>query len=1001
VTVETPFDGERSRRIAQIVSEALDVPPAERSAFLAGACGGDASLLREAEALLAADRTEDGLAAPLPQLSQNLIGLTLSHYRIVERIGAGGMGEVYLAEDEKLGRRVALKVLPREVAGNPERLARFRREARTVAALNHPNIVTLHSVEDARGLHFLTMELVEGVILQEKIVPGGLPVDELLRLALPLADAVAAAHAQGIAHRDLKPANVMISGDGRLKVLDFGISKPAADSRDRTASTSITRDGRVLGTVAYMAPEQLAGHPADRRSDIFSLGIVLFELATGAHPFTAPNTALPPRLRPLIHRCLDKDPDRRYQDARELAEDLRALQGEIDTGRFPGLRRRGLALAVGLLVLLLLAGLAGISLWTGRAPREVPEAAAPASPVPARKTLAVLHFQNLTGDPQLDWLRAGLPEMLETDLSQLPQLDVLETDRLARILAELGEPGDLEARPLSLEQVQKLAQRAALQQVIRGSYAQVNDRVLISFRIEDAASGHILASDRVQGQGEEQLLSLIDELAMAVHRKLKVARPSAAPAAIQDVTTSSVEAWRLYTEALRLTNQAKSSEAIALLEKAVELDPGFALALADLGTLHGNLGHQDLSRKYLGRAIAKAEHLPVHLRWLIQGRYYSGQWGTYGKAIASFQETLRLYPGRDAPRNSMAALQSFLERYDDAAREYETLLAQGTRYAPTTVSAAYAYAALGRLEEGHRLLLDLAAREPDSWSAQAGLGWLLTLWGRLDEAGAALERAAALRPGSDVVGQTRWRIAVLRGNWEQAERAARELESLGDPYTHWRGALSRARNAQLRGDFAAALDHLAAAARAFPRPEAYTAMAHCWTAELLLDMGEPARALAEARRAQEIVPGDWPELQGMFLAALAQQELGRPAEADELLAELKRRAAVNPNAVEERQILRLEGRLALPRGNPESAVVSLRQAASRLPPRGVEIHPYVQPDHVPIWYDLGRAELAAGHPGQAQIWFEKVAASGAEHIESPVAYVRGAEILKRLRSPLP
>ncbi|HKH50026.1 MAG TPA: protein kinase, partial [Thermoanaerobaculia bacterium] len=861
--------GERSRRIAAIINAALELPPAELPSFLDGACGEDASLREEIEALLASDPTAERFLRTPPS-SHDLIGTTLSHYRIVERLGAGGMGEVYLAEDEKLGRRVALKVLPREVAGNPERLARFRREARTVAALNHPNIVTLHSVEDARGLPFLTMELVEGVTLQEKIVPGGLPLDELLRLALPLADAVAAAHAQGIAHRDLKPANVMISGDGRLKVLDFGISKPA-DSLHHAASTSITLDGRVLGTVAYMAPEQLAGHPADCRTDIFSLGIVLFELATGAHPFIAPNAALPHRLGRIIHRCLEKDPDLRYQGARELAEDLRALQGEHEAGRFPSLRRRGLAVAAGLL--LLVAVLAGVSLWTGRAPREVPEAAAPAAPVPARKTLAVLHFQNLTGDPQLDWLRAGLPEMLVTDLSQLPQLEILETDRLAQILAELGEPGDLETRPLSLEQVQKLAQRAALQQVIRGSYTQVKDRVLISFRIEDAASGHILASDRVQGRGEEQLLSLIDELAMAVHRKLKVARPSAAPAAIQDVTTSSVEAWRLYTEALRLTNQAKSSEAVALLEKAVELDPGFALALADLGTLHGNLGHQDLSRRYLGRAVAKAEHLPMHLRWLIQGRYYSDQWGTYGKAIASFQETLRLYPGRDAPRNSLAALESFLERYDDAVREYETLLAQGTRYAPTTVSAANAYAALGRFEEGHRLLLDLAAREPDSWSAQAGLGWLLTLWGRLDEANAALKRAAALRPGNDVVGQTRWRIAVLREEWEQAERAARELESLGDPYTRWRGALSRARNAQLRGDFAAALDHLAAAARAFPQPEAYTAMAHCWTADLLLDMGEPARALAEARRAQEIAPGDWPELQGMFLAALARQEL--------------------------------------------------------------------------------------------------------------------------------
>jgi serine/threonine protein kinase len=859
-TDDTPVDGERSRRIAEIVGSALERPAAERSAYLAAACGSDAGLLREAEALLDADRTEEGFTAP-PHRAQNLIGSLLDHYRILDRLGAGGMGEVYLAEDTKLGRQVALKLLPRELAGSPERLARFQREARTVAALNHPNIVTLYSIEDAHGLHFLTMERVEGVILQKKIVPGGLPLNELLRLALPLADAVAAAHAQGIAHRDLKPANVMIADDGRLKVLDFGIAKPTADSRQHAASASITQDGRVLGTVAYMAPEQVAGHPADRRSDVFSLGIVLSELATGTHPFTAPAARLPSRLRPILQRCLDKDPDRRFQDARELADALRDLQRELDTGRFPALyalSHRGLAVAAGLLVL------AGIILWIGRVPREVPAPAAPSSPLPARKTIAV-------------------------------------------------PPGPK----------------------------------------------------------------------------------------LQQMDTSSIEARRLYIEALRLHDEGKTSEAAALLEKAVEIDPGFALALADLGALHRNLGHRELSRKYLARAVEHAERLPADERWVVQGRFYAETWSTYGKAIASFQEHLRRAPDSQPPRNNLAALETYLERYDSALRNYEQLLAQGTSFASTTVSAANAYAALGRFEPGRQRLLALIAREPDSWVAHAGLAWLLIIQGQLDEAEAALDRADALRPGNDVVLQARWRLAVLRKDWAGAERAARELEGLGDPYTRWRGALSRARNAQLRGDSATALTHLDEAAHAFPRPEGYTAMAHCWKADLLLDLGEPARALKEARRAQEIAPGDWPELQGMFLAALAQQDLGRPAEADALLAELKRRAAVTPNAVEQRQVLRLEGRLALARGNPEAAAVALRRAASLLPPRGVEIHQYVQPDHVPVWVDLGRAELAAGRPELARRWLEQAAASGAEHIEFPVAYTRGAELLKRLLASTP
>jgi tetratricopeptide (TPR) repeat protein len=237
---------------------------------------------------------------------------------------------------------------------------------------------------------------------------------------------------------------------------------------------------------------------------------------------------------------------------------------------------------------------------------------------------------------------------------------------------------------------------------------------------------------------------------------------------------------------------------------------------------------------------------------------------------------------------------------------------------------------------------------------------------------------------------------VLREDWQQAERTAAEMAGREDPYDRWRGALSQARDALFQGGSEKALEHLAAAARAYAEPEAYTAMAHCWAADLLLDRGDAARALAEAQRAQRLAPDDWPQLQGLFLAAQAQQALGRPAAADAILAELKRRAAVTPNAVEERQIHRLEGLLALARGNPAGAVKALGRAASLLPPRGVEIHSHVQPDHVPIWFALGQAELASGHREQARRWFEKVAASGAEHIESPVAYVRSFYFLGRI-----
>ena len=285
-----------------------------------------------------------------------MIGTQLGHYRIERLLGTGGMGEVYLASDTKLGRQVALKVLAGTLAGDPGRLARFEQEARAAAALNHPNIVTIHSVEHIDGVPFLTLELVDGQTLGELIPREGLPLDRVLSLGIPLADAVGAAHQRGITHRDLKPANVMVTSDGRVKVLDFGLAKVKEEAQmpiDAGLPTaSLTGEGRIVGTVAYMSPEQAEGKPIDARSDVFSLGIILYEMATGQRPFegdthmstlsaiikdtprgiTDVRPGLPRELSKIISRCLAKDVEDRYQSAKDLRNDLRALKNELTSG---------------------------------------------------------------------------------------------------------------------------------------------------------------------------------------------------------------------------------------------------------------------------------------------------------------------------------------------------------------------------------------------------------------------------------------------------------------------------------------------------------------------------------------------------------------------------------------------------------------------------------------------------------------------------------------------
>ena len=352
---------ERWREVTEIFHAALSRDATARADFLAARCGTDSALRAEVDVLLAA-HDDAGSFGATPSSVQSVIqldpGTALGPYRIQALIGAGGMGVVYRAEDTRLGRDVALKVLPPEAA-DAERRRRFAREAQIVASLNHPNIVTLHSVEQSADHYFLTMELVDGQTLRELIPRGGVPLDRLLDIAVPLADAVGAAHAQGIVHRDLKPGNVMVTPDGRVKVLDFGLAKltasdPITGYVSKGVVHDITEDKRVLGTAAYMSPEQAEGHDVDHRSDIFSLGVMFYELATGVRPFVGESTALllssllrdtppavtdvrpelPQALGRLIRRCLAKDPNRRYQSAHDLRNELDEIREDVESGDY-------------------------------------------------------------------------------------------------------------------------------------------------------------------------------------------------------------------------------------------------------------------------------------------------------------------------------------------------------------------------------------------------------------------------------------------------------------------------------------------------------------------------------------------------------------------------------------------------------------------------------------------------------------------------------------------
>lgn len=556
-----------------------------------------------------------------------MIGRTLSHYKITAELGAGGMGEVYLAEDTRLGRRVALKVLPRELSDDPVRLERLEREARALAALDHPGIVTLYSVEEAEGIHFLTMAYIEGRTLDGLIPPDGLPLEEFLELAISLVDAVRAAHERGIVHRDLKPANVMVDREGRLRVLDFGLAKwrpveqPAAASQLPTEA--MTQEGAILGTYPYMSPEQIEGEPVDARSDIFSLGVMLHEMATGERPFRGKKSAsliaailkekpaavdevraeLPHHLSRIVHRCLAKDPETRYQRAKDLLLELEELRAEgsttLATPSAPSTAspaakgRRGVYAAMGVLAILV----AGVGAYIAVTKSGPPIESAP----DAIRSIAVLPLTNLMNDPEQEYFVDGMTESLIADLAKLGNLRVISRTSMMRYKG-------------TDKSVPEIARELDVDALVQGSVLRAGGQVRITAQLIDGQSDEHLWLETYD-RGLTDILALYSDVARAIAGEIELRLTPGEEELLAGAGPVNPEAYEAYLEGrfhLWKINPDAMPKAAERLQRALELDPGFAPAHAAIATLHFWVGFSGvvpprqampLAREAAGRAL--------------------------------------------------------------------------------------------------------------------------------------------------------------------------------------------------------------------------------------------------------------------------------------------------------------------------------------------------------------------------------------------------------------
>jgi serine/threonine protein kinase len=688
--------------------------------------------------------------------SSDLIGRTLSHYRITAAIGAGGMGEVYRATDSKLGREVALKVLPAEMAGNPDRLARFQREARSVAALNHPNIVTLYSVEEADSVHFLTMEFISGQSLDHRISEGGLPVDRLTAIAQALAEALCAAHEKGIVHRDLKPANVMVTDEGGVKVLDFGLAKDVAEpTPDETTLTSVgrTQVGVVIGTPAYMSPEQIAGRAVDHRTDIFSLGVVLYEMATGHRPFHGHSSAelasailrdtppfvtdlrpdLPADLARITRHCLEKEAANRVQTAREVATELRRI---VNVSRSSG------------------------------------SLGPPASD--AGPSIAVMPFQNLSSDPENEFFSEGLAEEILNALSQVEGLSVAARASSFYFKGKAAEIGEI-------------ANRLRVANLLQGSVRRAGNRIRVTVQLVDARNGFQLWSERYDRQMED-IFELQDEIAQAIAERLKV---TLGAAAIRP--TENIEAYELYLKGRHHWHQrlpGSLQAAIQCFEQTIKLDPQYALAYAALADCYGILRFYgfvtaEASRAPAHAAIAEAVRLAPSLWEVIFSRgvntfYFEPTWRD---AEADFRRAVAINPRSSLAQAYLALLLTVAGRREESTKHANlaTHLDPLSPFIRSLVTGVFNLAgdfAAGERES--RRALDL---QPDYVFALWGRGFSLCNLNRSDEGLPCFERAAAISRTPFYIGTLGFGYASA-GRAEDAHRLLRELEeraSQGEP----------------------------------------------------------------------------------------------------------------------------------------------------------------------------------------------------------------------------